>query len=134
MNTAPLAAAERTHVVLGIAVAALCGIAWGSWALLSAGAGALLGAGNLRAIRRLATNAVSQVMADEGQGATGRLLGAMFAKMIALFALVWLGVRVVKLDVLPFALGIMSFVLALLVAGYWWGQRESKDASKQGAV
>jgi hypothetical protein len=129
MTTEPLRAAERANAFLGLAVAALCGIAWGPKAFLSAGVGAVLAAANLRVIRRLASSAVDRVLADPGQTAVAGLLVGMLGKMVGLFVLVALALRIGKLDLLPFTLGIMVFVLALLVTGLWWGRKESKQGA-----
>jgi hypothetical protein len=52
------------------------------------------------------------------------LAGALVAKMTVLFVLVWVAVRVAGLSVLPFALGLSVFVVAILMVGLQTGGRE----------
>jgi hypothetical protein len=56
-------------------------------------------------------------------------------KMAALFALVWIAMRVWALPLLPFALGISVFVVSILLVGLFStpdeeGQAEAGDGDK----
>ena len=48
--------------------------------------------------------------------------------MTALFALVWVAVRIVKLQALPFALGMSVFVFSILLVGL--GARPSENEAE----
>jgi len=64
MTTKPLAAIEKTNLVLALAVTALGGLAWGKAGLLAAGVGAALACLNLWAIHRLAARAIARAAAS----------------------------------------------------------------------
>jgi F0F1-type ATP synthase assembly protein I len=128
MNRTLLGTAERASALLGVAVASLCGIAWGPKGFASALVGALIATANMRIIRRLATGAVARVVADPSQRAAGRLVTGLLAKMIALFTVVWLAIRLFDLSIIPFALGLQVFVAALLAAGLRWGHQDTQGA------
>jgi hypothetical protein len=59
------------------------------------------------------------------------LVTALVLKMTALFALVWLAIRVFHLPVVPFALGISVLVVAILVAGPALAAESSADVSQE---
>ena len=120
MTTKPLAAIEKTNLVLAVAVTALGGLVWGKSGLLAAGVGAALACLNLWAIHRLAARAMARAAAGETGMAAG-LVAAMGAKMILLFALVWVAIRVYNLALVPFAIGISVLPVSLVMAGLWIG-------------
>ncbi len=123
---APLAGAERTNAALAVFVTAACGLAWGRAGLIAAGLGALLSVVNLWATLRLAGHAVAG--AEEGtRGLAGDLTAGLVLKMGALFIILWLALRVGKLDVLPLGLGLSVFAVSLLVFGLWTGVRDRAE-------
>ena len=105
---------ERTNVILGIALTALAGVLWGWSGVLGAGAGALLACVDFRFLGRLGARAIAQVRAG---GSPWGLGFALIVKMAVLFALVFVAVRVIKLPVVPFALGFSVFVISILLVG-----------------
>ena len=119
MSTTLLANAERLTVLLGLCVAALCGMALGPTGFVSAAVGGAIGTANLFVVRRLAARAVRATLETEAAAGIGPLLSGMLLKMIALFAVVWIGLRVAKLSLLPFTFGLFVFVAALLGAALW---------------
>ncbi len=119
MSSTLLATAARLHLVLGVSVACLCGLLWGLRGFLSAGCGAALSAGNLWAVRRLAGKAVRAAGSGDSSAAMNALIVSLMVKMIALFALVWFAIRALKVELMPFTLGLLVFVVALVGAGMW---------------
>ena len=125
-TAAPLAGAERTNAALAVFVTAACGLAWGRAGLIAAGLGALLSVANLWATLRLAGRAVAG--AEEGtRGLAADLTAGLVLKMGALFIILWLALRVGKLDVLPLGLGLSVFAVSLLLFGLWTGVRERAE-------
>ena len=120
MTTKPLAAIEKTNLVLALAVTALGGLAWGKAGLLAAGVGAALACLNLWAIHRLAARAMARAAAGANAQAAG-LMAALGGKMLILFALVWVAIRVYNLALVPFAIGISVLPVSLVMAGLWIG-------------
>jgi hypothetical protein len=122
-KSAALARIERTNLILGVAATCLAGLLGGGRAMASAGAGAALACTNFWVLRRLGARAVAR--AEAGQvGVALALSAALVAKMTVLFLLVWVAVRVAGLSVLPFALGLSVFVVAILMVGLQTGGRE----------
>jgi len=120
MTTKPLAAIEKTNLVLAVAVTALGGLVWGKSGLLAAGAGAALACLNLWAIHRLAARAMARAAVGATAQAAG-LMAALGGKMLILFALVWVAIRVYHLALVPFAIGISVHPVSLVMAGLWIG-------------
>jgi hypothetical protein len=116
-----LARIERANVILGIALTALAGVLWGWSGVLGAGAGALLACLDFRFLGRLGARAIAQVRAG---GSPWGLGFALIAKMAALFALVFVAIRVLHLPVIPFALGFSVFVVSILLVGLSAGRVE----------
>lgn len=118
MKTHALDKITRANLVLGAAVTAVAGLLWGAHGMLAAGVGAALACLNFVAITRLGRRAVDRVESAGGGSGQGLALAAgLLIKMTALFALVWVAVRVIKLQVLPFALGMSVFVFSILLVG-----------------
>ncbi len=116
MKTDALEKITRINLILGAAVTAVAGLIWGAHGMLAAGVGAALACVNFLAITRLGRRAVRRV--ETGGSAQGIALAAgLLLKMTALFALVWVAVRVVKLQALPFAMGMSVFVFSILLVG-----------------
>src|SRR3954454_1096286 len=103
MKVPALARIERANLILAVAATSLGGLLWGGRGMLAAGAGAALACANFWVLRRVGARAVARATAGE-MGAAFALGGALVAKMTVLFALVWVGVRVLALPALPFAL------------------------------
>ena len=120
MTTKPLGAIEKTNLVLAVAVTALGGLVWGKSGLLAAGVGAALACLNLWAIHRLAARAMARAAAGANAQAAG-LMAALGGKMLILFALVWVAIRVYNLALVPFAIGISILPVSLVMAGLWIG-------------
>jgi hypothetical protein len=119
MTTKPYALDKisRANLVLGAAITAVAGLLWGAGGMLAAGVGAGLACLNFWAITRLGGRAVRRVEAGASSGQAVALAIGLMLKMTALFALVWVAVRVIKLQALPFALGISVFVFSILLVG-----------------
>ena len=120
MTTKPLAAIEKTNLALALAVTALGGVVWGRAGLLAAGVGAALACINLWAIHRLAARAIERAAAGATAQAAG-LVAALGVKMMILFALVWVAIRVYNLALVPFAIGISVLPVSLVMVGLWIG-------------
>jgi hypothetical protein len=120
MSSKPLGAIEKTNLVLALAVTALGGLVWGKAGFWAAGVGAALACLNLWAIHRLAAKAIARAAAGATAAATG-LVAAMGGKMLILFALVWVAIRVYNLALVPFAIGISILPVSLVMAGLWIG-------------
>jgi ATP synthase I chain len=117
MKADPLKKIARANLVLGVAITALAGVLWGGAGMLGAGVGAALACLNFWAIGRLGRRAVSRVEVGATNGQAFALAAGLLIKMTALFALVWVAVRVVKLPALPFAMGMSVFVFSILLVG-----------------
>jgi hypothetical protein len=117
MKTHALDKISRVNLVLGVAMTALSGLLWGAGGMLAAGVGAILACVNFWAITRLGRRAVDRVEAGASNGQAVALAIGLIVKMTVLFALVWVAVRVIKLQALPFALGISIFVFSILLVG-----------------
>ena len=123
---------ERANVILGIAATALAGVLWGGRGMAAAAVGAALACVNFVAIRRLGGRAIRSTLAaaTSDARAAGRGLAlavGLLIKMTALFALVWIAVRVLALPVLPFALGFSVFVVSILIVGLGAGARREDE-------
>ena len=129
MNSNRLGTMDLVNASLGVLVTALAGLLWGRAGLVAAGAGALLACLNLYAIRRLASRAVRCAAAgDKNQAA--KLLLALGAKMMILFALVWVALRIYNLALVPFTIGISILPVSLTFCGLWL----SSTAGEQGTA
>ena len=129
MKTDALEKITRANLVLGAAITAVAGLLWGGHGMLAAGVGAALACLNFVAITRLGRRAVRRVEADTTAGQGLALAAGLLIKMTTLFALVWVAVRVVKLQALPFALGMSVFVVSILFVGLGAGA-SSTDANE----
>jgi ATP synthase I chain len=92
------------------------GLVWGKAGFWAAGVGAALACLNLWAIHRLAAKAIARAAAGATAAATG-LVAAMGGKMLILFALVWVAIRVYNLALVPFAIGISILPVSLVMTG-----------------
>jgi hypothetical protein len=119
---------DLANLILATLVTGLSGLAWGQAGALAAGTGALLACINLYVIRRLAGRAVVRAAAGDKSQASW-LLAALGAKMVILFALVWVAIRVYHLALVPFAIGISVLPISLVFAGLWIGSTAGEHGS-----
>ena len=111
---------DLANLTLAVVVTALVGLGWGRPGVVAGGVGALLACINLWVIRRLAARAVARAAAGDKAQASW-LMAALGAKMLILFGLVWLCIRVYNLALVPFAIGISVLPISLVFAGLWIG-------------
>jgi hypothetical protein len=128
MKSSHFGTMDLANLILGTFVTGLAALVWGRPGGLAAGTGALLACINLYAIRRLAGRAVRRAVAgDKGQASW--LIAALGAKMMILFALVWVAIRVYNLALVPFAIGISVLPISLVLAGLWIGSTVGEHGS-----
>jgi hypothetical protein len=128
MKSSRLGIMDLANATLGAFVTALCGLVWGGAGGLAAGVGALLACINLGVIRRLAGRAVRRAAAgDTGQASW--LIAALGAKMLILFALVWVAIRIYNLALVPFAIGISVLPISLVFSGLWLSSTAGEQES-----
>lgn len=120
MNSKSFGTMDLANLILAIVVTVLVGLGWGRAGVLAGGVGALLACINLWVIRRLAGRAVARASAGDKTQASW-LMAALGAKMMILFGLVWLCIRVYNLALVPFAIGISVLPISLVFAGLWIG-------------
>jgi len=111
---------DLANLVLALAVTALVGLVWGRPGVVAGGTGAVLACVNLWVIRRLAGRAVTRAAAGD-QSQASWLIAALGMKMMILFGLVWLAIRVYNLALVPFAIGISVLPISLVFSGLWIG-------------
>jgi hypothetical protein len=111
---------DLANLILGGVVTALVGLGWGKSGVLAGGTGAILACTNLWVIRRLASRAIERA-ASGNKSQASWLMVALGAKMLVLFGLVWLCIRVYNLALVPFAIGISVLPISLVFAGLWIG-------------
>ena len=119
---------SRTNALLGVAATATAGLIWGPRGALAAAVGATLAWVNFWVLRRFGAQAAARASEGEGWSASRLpMLGAgLILKMTALFGLVWVAIRVLRLAAVPFALGFSAFVVSILAAGLFIGLGQSK--------
>jgi ATP synthase I subunit len=110
-----LARIERANLILAVALTTLAGLLWGRPGTLAAGAGALLACADFFVLGRLGARAIAQVRVGGSPWGLGL---ALIGKMTALFALVFIAIRVVRLAVVPFALGFSVFVVSIVLVSF----------------
>lgn len=120
MNSKSPGILDLANLVLAVAVTALVGLGWGREGALAGGVGALLACINLWVIRRLAARAVARASAGDTYQVSW-LMAALGTKMLILFGLVWLAIRVYNLALVPFAIGISVLPISLVFTGLWIG-------------
>lgn len=122
----PLRAIERTTVVLGVAAVAVAGLLWGPHGMVAAAVGSALSVANFWVLRRLGARAVARVEAGASPGQAVALVMSLAVKMLLLFGLVWVAVRLIGLPILPFTLGMSVFVAAIFLGGLYLGPQSRK--------
>jgi hypothetical protein len=123
--TAGVKRIERANVVLAVAFTAVAGIVWGPRGTLGAAAGALLACADFHVLARLGARAVVAAREGASAGALGGLAFALVGKMTALFALVFLALRVAHLAAAPFGLGFSVLVVSILLVSFSGGVVEA---------
>jgi hypothetical protein len=113
--TAGVKRIERANAILAVAFTAVAGIIWGPRGTLAAAVGALVACADFHVLARLGARAVVAARDGASAGALGGLAFALFAKMTALFALVYLALRVAHLAAAPFGLGFSVLVISILL-------------------
>lgn len=120
MKSKRIGTIDLANLALAAGVTVLVGLGWGKAGVLAGGVGALLACSNLWVIRRLAARAVVRAAAGDRAQASW-LMAALGAKMLILFGLVWLCIRVYNLALVPFAIGISVLPISLVFTGLWIG-------------
>jgi ATP synthase I chain len=116
---------ERANLILAIALTAIAGIVWGPRGTAGAAAGALLACADFYVLARLGARAVAAAREGASAAALGGLAFALIGKMTALFALVFLALRVAHLAVAPFGLGFSVLVISILLVSFSGGAVEA---------
>lgn len=113
-----LAAMERTTLVLAVAATCAAGLVWGVAGMGAAALGGALALANISFTGRMANRAIAKVASGVHPAAAG--LGvAMLVKMVLLFPILFVAVLVVKVPLIPFALGLSALVVSMVVTGLW---------------
>ncbi|HLK89659.1 MAG TPA: ATP synthase subunit I [Polyangia bacterium] len=113
--TAGVKRIERANAILAVAFTALAGVVWGPRGTLGAAAGALIACADFHVLARLGARAVVAARDGASAGALGGLAFALLGKMTALFALVFLALRVAHLPAAAFGLGFSVLVISILL-------------------
>lgn len=113
--TAGVKRIERANVILAVALTAIAGLVWGPRGTLGAAAGGLLACADFHVLAKLGARAVVAARDGASAGALGGLALALIGKMTALFALVFVALRVAHLAVAPFGLGFSVLVISILL-------------------
>ena len=111
---------DLANLTLAVTVTALVGLGWGRPGAVAGGVGAILACVNLWVIRRLAARAVARAAAGDKAQASW-LIAALGTKMLILFGLVWIAIRVYNLALVPFTIGISVLPISLVFTGLWIG-------------
>jgi hypothetical protein len=125
----PLSRARGLAVVGSGGVVVASTLGWGRPGLVAGACGAGLSLLNAWALSRFANRAALRAAAQEPNAATVELTSALGAKTAVLLAAVWLLTRNGKLEMIPFALGLLVSVLSLLGAGLWSALSAATTAS-----
>ncbi len=120
MSSKPFGTMDLINLIMAAVVTSLGGLLWGGDGLVAGGVGALLACVNLWVLRWLGARAVARAAAGDRAQASW-LMVALGMKMIILFALVWVAIRVYNLALVPFAIGISVLPISLVLAGLWIG-------------
>jgi hypothetical protein len=120
MSSKPFGTMDLLNLIMAVAVTFLGGLLWGRSGLIAGGAGASLACVNLWVLRWLGARAVARAAAGDKTQASW-LMAALGMKMMILFGLVWVAIRVYNLALVPFAIGISVLPISLVFAGLWIG-------------
>jgi hypothetical protein len=120
-----LARIERINLILAALLTALAGALWGARGAAAAAVGALLACADFWLLVRIG----SRLVASARTGSPSRGLAFLLVgKTMALFALVFIAIAVVRLDAVAFALGFSVFVVSIMMLGLRAGLSE-REAS-----
>lgn len=100
------------------AVVAASGLAWGVAGLRAAGVGAALSVLNTFLLTKFARQAITAASEGEATDAMNRLSVALLFKTIGLLGAVWCLARLLRLETLPLALGLLVNAFSLVAAGF----------------
>jgi hypothetical protein len=120
MSSKPFGTMDLLNFGMAVAVTVLGGLLWGRSGVVAAGVGGALACVNLWVLRWLASRAVARAAAGD-KTQVSWLMAALGMKMMILFGLVWLAIRVYNLALVPFAIGISVLPISLVFAGLWIG-------------
>jgi hypothetical protein len=129
MKNSRFASMDLVNLIMATFVTVLTGLLWGRAGAVAGGVGALLACINLYVMKRLVARAVARAAAGD-RGRASWLVAALGAKMLVLFALVWVAIRVYNLAPVPFAIGISVLPISLVFTGLWL----SSTAGEQGSA
>lgn len=107
----------RGNAILAVAFTALAGILWGPRGTWGAAAGAVIACADFYVLARLGARAVIAARDGASAASLSGLAMALVAKMVGLFGLTFLALRVAKLAVMPFALGFSVLVVSIVLVG-----------------
>ena len=137
-NAEPLALARSLALLIGLAVVAASGLAWGPTGTLAAATGSLIAIANVWVLERLGARARREAGDSEDAHASeravqagSRLQVAMAAKTIILLGLVALLAQlgVAARAMTPFSLGLLVSVFALIAGGLLGRPEAEQQAS-----
>ena len=120
MSSKPFGTIDLVNLSLAVVVTFLGGLLWGRSGLVAGGVGASLACVNLWVLRWLGARAVARAAAGDKAQASW-LMAALGMKMMILFGLVWVAIRVYNLALVPFAIGISVLPISLVFTGLWIG-------------
>jgi hypothetical protein len=109
--------ARGLAVVTSIVVVTISALAWGRRGLEAAGVGSALSVFNVFLLTRFAQKALAAAAVGDASDAASSLNAALLFKMIGIFAAVWCLSRLMHLETLPLALGLLVTVFCLVAAG-----------------
>ena len=121
---------ERVNLALAVAVTGLAALLWGTSGAVAAGVGAVLACVDFYLLVRLGAGMVAQARAGEPSRALSFLL---LTKTIVLFGLVFVAIRVARLDAIAFALGFSVFVVSIFLLAIQAGAAKTGEANVQDA-
>jgi len=114
VEAAVLARIERINLILAVLVTGLATALWGLRGAVAAGTGSLLACADFWLLARIGSRLAASAQAGNPSRSLSLLL---VAKTMALFALVFVAIVVVRLDPIPFALGFSVFVVSFIQLG-----------------
>jgi hypothetical protein len=120
LQTADHAAFARVlSLVAAGAVVAIAGVAWGMAGIRASGVGAALSVLNTFLLTKFARQAIAAANVADGDvtDAVNRLNVALLFKTIGLLGAVWCLARLLRLETLPLALGLLVNAFSLVAAG-----------------
>lgn len=99
-------------------VVAASGAAWGMAGVRAAGVGAALSVLNTFLLTKFARQAIAAANSGDATDALNRLNVALLFKTIGLLGAVWCLSRLLRLETLPLALGLLVNAFSLVAAGF----------------